>query len=210
LVHAESPVLNSSVLLLNRLYMAVRVVNAKRALTLLYRELGEVVHAEDGQFTTYDFDNWVEVSQAKAAFEPERYEWVRTVRFQVAVPKIIRLFGYDRLPRVDVKLNRRNLFARDSNTCQYCGKRFSSSELSVDHVVPRSQGGKTMWENVVCACVRCNVRKGGRTPEQAHMHLVHKPKRPRRSPVLTIKLSDEKYASWKQFLDFAYWNVELK
>ncbi|GMU84410.1 MAG: HNH endonuclease [Planctomycetota bacterium] len=196
--------------MLNRLYMAVRVVSAKRALTMLYRELAEVVHVEDGQFTSYDFDNWLELSAAKARFEPHRYDWIQTVRFQVAVPKIVRLLGYDRLPRVDVKLNRRNLFARDHNTCQFCGKRFPTSELSVDHVVPRSQGGKTTWENVVCACVRCNVKKGGRTPEQARMHLVAKPKRPRRSPVLTVKLSDDKYASWKQFLDFAYWNVELK
>lgn len=196
--------------MLNRLYMAVRVVSAKRALTMLYRELAEVVHVEDGQYTSYDFDNWLELSAAKHRFEPHRFDWVQTVRFQVAVPKIVRLLGYDRLPRVDVKLNRRNLFARDHNTCQFCGKRFPTSELSVDHVVPRSQGGKTTWENVVCACVRCNVRKGGRTPEQARMHLVTKPKRPRRSPVLTVKLSDDKYASWKQFLDFAYWNVELK
>lgn len=196
--------------MLNRLYMAVRVVSAKRALTMLYRELAEVVHVEDGQFTSYDFDNWLELSAAKARFEPHRYDWIQTVRFQVAVPKIVRLLGYDRLPRVDVKLNRRNLFARDHNTCQFCGKRFPTSELSVDHVLPRSQGGKTTWENVVCACVRCNVKKGGRTSEQARMHLVAKPKRPRRSPVLTVKLSDDKYASWKQFLDFAYWNVELK
>lgn len=202
--------LSSSVLLLNRLYMAVRVVSAKRALTLLYRDLGEVVHVEDGAFLAYDFSNWVEVSQAKARFEPERHDWVRCVRFQIAVPKIIRLLGYDRLPRADVKLNRRNLFARDHNSCQYCGKKFPPAELSIDHVVPRSQGGRTTWENVVCACVRCNVRKGGRTPEQSRMHLIARPRRPRRSPVLTIKLSDEKYASWKQFLDFAYWNVELK
>lgn len=201
---------SASVLLLNRLYMAVRVISAKRAMTLLYRQHGEVVSVENGQYVTYDFADWVEVSQAKAEFEPERHDWIRTVRFQIAVPKIVRLLGYDRLPRQEVKLNRRNLFARDHNTCQYCGRRFSPSELSVDHVLPRSQGGGTNWENVVCACVRCNVKKGGRTPIQAGMHLITKPKRPRRSPVLTIKLSDSKYASWKQFLDFAYWNVELK
>lgn len=206
----EAPVLSSSVLLLNRLYLAVRVISAKRALTMVYRELAEIVSVENGQYNSYDFSDWVEVSQAKASFEPELHDWIRTVRFQVAVPKIIRLLAYDRLPRSDVKLNRRNLFARDHNVCQYCGRRFPTSELSVDHVTPRSQGGTTCWENVVCACVKCNVRKGGRTPDQAHMHLITRPKRPRRSPVVTIKLSDAKYASWKQFLDFAYWNVELK
>ncbi len=207
---AESPVLSASVLLLNRLYMAVRVITAQRALSMVYRELAEIVAVEDGQFLSYDFGDWIEVSAAKARFEPEQHDWISTVRFQIAVPKVVRLLGYDRLPRSDVKLNRRNLFARDHNTCQYCGKRYPMSELSVDHVVPRSQGGTTCWENVVCACVRCNVRKGGRTPEQARMGLMHRPKRPRRSPVLTIKLSDSKYASWKQFLDFAYWNVELR
>jgi 5-methylcytosine-specific restriction endonuclease McrA len=205
-----APALSASVLLLNRLYMAVRVVSARRALTLLYRELAEVVSLDDGQYLSYDFDGWVEVSQAKRRFEPEQHDWIRTVRFQIAVPKIIRLLVYEKVPSTSVKLNRRNLFARDQNRCQYCGRRRPTTELSLDHVVPRSQGGTNAWDNIVCACVRCNVKKGGRTPEQAHMKLIALPKRPRRSPVLTIKLSDSKYASWKQFLDFAYWNVELK
>jgi 5-methylcytosine-specific restriction endonuclease McrA len=207
---AESPVLSSSVLLLNRLYMALRVVSAKRAMTMVYRELAEVVAVEDGQYLSYDFNDWLEVSAAKATFEPERHDWIRTVRFQIAVPRIIRLLAYDKLPKVGVKLNRRNLFARDQNCCQYCGRRFPTSDLSIDHLIPRSQGGTTCWENVVCSCTRCNVKKGGRTPAQANMHLVVRPRRPRRSPILTIKLSDSRYASWKQFLDFAYWNVELK
>ena len=129
---------------------------------------------------------------------------------QIAVTKIIRLLGYDKLPAVGGTLNRRNLFARDQNRCQYCGKRYATTELSLDHVIPRSQGGDNSWENIVCACIHCNVKKGGRTPQQAHMTLINHPVKPKRSPVLTIKLSDSKYASWKQFLDFAYWNVELK
>lgn len=196
--------------MLNRLYMAVRVINVRRAMTLLYQDLAEVVAVEDGKYLSYDFDGWVEVSAAKRRFEPERYDWIRTVRFQIAVPRIIRLLFYEKLPRTAVKLNRRNLFARDQNRCQYCGKRFPTSELSLDHVIPRSQGGLNSWENIVCACVRCNVRKGGRTPNQAGLALIGPPKRPHRSPVLTIKMSDSKYASWKQFLDFAYWDVELK
>lgn len=207
---AGPAVLSASVLMLNRLYMAVRIVSARRALTLLYTELAEVVSVDNGQYLSYDFDDWVEVSQAKQRFEPEQYDWVHTVRFQIAVPKIIRLLGYDKIPSAAVKLNRRNLFARDHNRCQYCGRRYPTSELSLDHIVPRSQGGLNTWENIVCACVRCNVRKGGRTPDQASMTLIAPPRRPRRSPVLTIKLSDSKYASWRQFLDFAYWNVELK
>lgn len=207
---AEATSLSSSVLLLNRLYMALRVISARRAMSLVYCNQAEVVSLEDGQFLSYDFDDWVEVSDAKTGFEPEEYDWIRTVRFQVAVPKVIRLLVYDKLPRTVVKLNRRNIFARDQSRCQYCGRRYSTSELSLDHVIPRSQGGTTSWDNIVCACLRCNVRKGGRTPKQAGLKLIARPCRPHRSPVLTVKLSDSKYASWKQFLDYAYWNVELK
>ena len=88
---------------------------------------------EDGKFTSYDFDSWTELSQYRDQFTPD-YDWVRTVRLQVAVPKIIRLLGYDRLPERHVKLTRRNIFARDRNICQYCGQRFPTSELTIDHV----------------------------------------------------------------------------
>jgi len=125
------------------------------------------------------------------------------------VPRVIRLLGYDRIPRQSIKFNRRNIFARDGNLCQFCGKRFSTADLSLDHVIPRSQGGISSWENIVCACIPCNVRKGGRTPKQANMALIRKPERPKRSPLLNLKLSNRKYQSWHMFLSNAYWDVEL-
>ena len=131
------------------------------------------------------------------------------MRLEVAVPRIIRLLGYERFPEQHVKLNRRNLMARDRNRCQYCGHIFPTSELSLDHVMPRSQGGGDSWENLVCACVTCNARKGGRTPIQASMRLIRKPVRPKRHPLITIRLGHAKYESWKSFLDEAYWSVEL-
>lgn len=197
-------------LVLNRNYMAVRVTSAKRAFSLLYRDMAEVIHVEDGQYLSYDFASWVEVSDLKQRFEPDRHDWVRTVKLNIVVPRIIRLTLYDRLPKKDVKFNRRNIFARDGNHCQYCGRKFPTSELSLDHVVPRSQGGKTTWDNIVCSCLKCNVKKGGRTPEEAHMALITKPVKPRRSPAISIELSSNRYRSWKQFLDHAYWSVELK
>jgi len=190
--------------------MAVRVTTAKRAFSLLYRNLAEVVHIEDGQYLSYDFEGWCELSALKRRFEPHKHDWVRTVKFNVAVPRILRLTFYDRLPKKEVKLNRRNIFARDGNSCQYCGKKFPTSELSLDHVIPRSQNGQTIWENLVCCCLSCNVKKGGRTPKEAHMKLITKPVKPRRSPVINIQLSNSRYRSWKQFLDHAYWSVELK
>jgi 5-methylcytosine-specific restriction endonuclease McrA len=212
----QAAVLSHNVLVLNKFYQAIRVINVKRAFSLLCRELAEVVHIETdaktgkSQWQNFNFDDWRELSELKAEFEPDEYDWIHTVRFQIAVPRIIRLLGYDKLPRQDVKFNRRNIYARDGSKCQYCGKRFATTELSLDHVVPRSQGGRSTWDNIVCCCIKCNVKKGGRTPEQAHMHLVSKPHKPKRSPVINIRLADERYWSWKQFLDSAYWSVELK
>ena len=210
-----SPALNANVLVLNRYYQAIRVVNVRRAFAMLCKDMAEVLHIEtdeQGQSTwqNFNFDGWRELSDIRSSFVSEDIDWIHTVRFQIAVPRIIRLLAYEKLPRQEVKFNRRNIYARDSNRCQYCGKKFSTTELSLDHVLPRSQGGKANWENIVCCCVKCNVKKGGRTPDQARMHLITKPIKPKRSPVINIRLADAKYSSWKQFLDNAYWTVELK
>jgi 5-methylcytosine-specific restriction endonuclease McrA len=202
--------LDASVLVLNKHYAAIHVISVRRAFSLLYRKLAEVIHYEQEQYQSYDFESWREVSEFRMRYEPEQHDWVRCVRFQIAVPRIVRLLFYDRLPRQSVKFNRRNIYARDRNRCQYCGRKFATSELSLDHVLPRSLGGKTSWENIVCACMACNVRKGGKMPEQSHMHLIAEPVRPKRSPVIQLRLTSAKYASWKQFLDTAYWDVELK
>lgn len=201
--------LDSRVLVLNRLYVAIRVISARRAFCLLSKNLAEVIHVSDGTYVNYDFESWTEIAELQRQFERERHDWVRTVRYEIAVPRIIRVLAYDRLPRQDVKLNRRNLFARDRNQCQYCGHHFPTSELSIDHVVPRMQGGGDTWDNLVCACVRCNARKGGRTPDQASIRLIRPPVQPKRNPVIALRLGHDKYASWKTFLDDAYWSVEI-
>ena len=205
--------LDSSVLVLNRSFVAVHIVSARRAFALLFKEIAEVISVdEDDKFSTYNFHSWQEVSEFKAQFEEkDESEWVRTVSFEIKVPRVIRLVFYDRLPkRSHVRFNRRNIFARDGNRCQYCGRRFPSPELSLEHVVPRSRGGKTSWDNIVCACTECNRRKGGRTPREAGMRLIRKPGRPLTNPVLVVKLRSDKYQSWKHFIDEAYWSVPLE
>ncbi len=194
---SDANVLSCNVLVLNRHYQALRVVNAKRAFSLLFRRLAEVVAIEDDSYNTYDFESWTEVSQLRREFAPDSNDWIHTVRLTIAVP------------RQQVRFNRRNIYARDHSRCQYCGQRHSTSKLSLDHVVPRSRGGKTTWDNVVCSCTACNVKKGGRLPAEVGMKLVTKPIKPRRSPMLHLRLGLDKYASWKQFLDHAYWSVEL-
>ena len=205
--------LNSHVLVLNRLWLAIRVIDARRAFSMMFRNLAEAIRVDDGSYMGHTFDSWTELSQARHEYEGfngDAYDWVRTVRMEIAVPKIIRLLGYDRLPKQEVKLNRRNIFARDRNLCQYCGKKFSTQELSLDHIHPRSQGGESSWINLVCCCVRCNTRKGGRTPEQANMKLIRPPVKPKRNPVVSLRVGNDRYASWRQFVDQAYWSVELK
>ncbi|MCH8164468.1 MAG: HNH endonuclease [Planctomycetes bacterium] len=203
-------VLNEQVLVLNRLYAAIRVISARRAFIMLCKQAAEVIAVEDGQYVNYDFESWTQIAELQREFEPDAHAWVRTPSIHIAVPKIIRLFGYDRLPRQEVKLNRRNLYARDGNRCQYCGGQFPTRELTIDHVTPRVLGGQHSWTNLVCACVTCNAKKGGRTPKLAGLKLIRNPVRPNRNPVITLRLGDAKYHSWKAFLNDAYWTVELR
>lgn len=203
-------VLDSNVLVLNRFYMAIHVTTARRAFALLYKERAEVVSISKNRMENFDFQSWKELSQFKDQFEEEAADYVRTVSFEIRVPRIIRLFFYDKLPLQSVKLNRKNLFARDRRRCQYCGRKLPTSELSLDHIIPRSRRGKTVWENVVTCCADCNVKKGGRLPWEVGMRLVRKPTKPSRSPLIRLKVRSQRYKSWKQFVDNAYWSVELK
>ncbi|HCF59958.1 MAG TPA: HNH endonuclease [Myxococcales bacterium] len=195
--------LNSSVLVLNRLYQPVHVTSAKRAFTLLYQG---VARAIDQEFHLFDFASWAELSAEMCR------DSIGLVGRRIRVPRVIVLVAYEKLPRTHVRLSRLNIYARDGNTCQYCGRRLPRTELNLDHVVPRSQGGSTSWENVVCSCVPCNLRKGGRTPLQAGMRLRKAPVRPRWTPLLRVQPGRSTYREWLPFLslaDASYWNVEL-
>lgn len=201
--------LRSSVLVLNRMFMAVHVVSARRAFCLLFRELAEVIHLEDGQYANYNFSAWREISELRADEKQPHDDWIRAVNFEIQVPRVIRLFRYDRLPRRKIRFSRRNLFARDGFRCQYCDRKLPSTQLSVDHVLPKSRGGATVWENVVTSCLTCNVKKGGRTPREARMRLVRKPHKPRHNPLMTIQIASPKYESWRTFVEGATWAVEV-
>ncbi len=210
---ARAHALESSVLVLNKFFVAMNVISVRRAITLLYKNSAEVVSIDDGKFSSYNLNTWQDISMLKLQHGlPKENEasWIRTVSIDIQVPKIIRLLFYENTPRWGVKFNRRNIFARDGNRCQYCGKKFPTSELSLDHVVPRARGGRATWTNIVCACTDCNKRKGGKTPEEAGLRLIRKPFVPKHSPIITLKLGSDKYSSWKQFLDHAYWSVPLK
>lgn len=194
---------DSAVLVLNRLYVPVNVTTVRRALSLLYSGIAKVI---DSEFQTFDFQSW---SQLSVCLHQESLGLVgRAIR----VPRVIALQTYDRIPRREVRFSRINIFLRDRGTCQYCGRRLPKSEFNIDHVIPRSRGGKTVWENVVCSCFECNRRKGGRTPREAKMSLIVAPRRPRWTVWDRFSLRHPPYREWRPFLnwiDASYWNVEL-
>jgi 5-methylcytosine-specific restriction endonuclease McrA len=197
--------LDRQVLVLNRLWQAINVCTVRRAFTLLCQGHAQVVNADGrNNFFTHDFASWHELSQR----EPEP-EMVHTISFKIRVPRVIVLMLFDRMPKKEVKFTRHNIFERDKNTCQYCGKIFDRRDLNLDHVVPRDKGGATTWENIVCSCIPCNTKKGNRLPHQAHMHLIKKPVRPKWRPFVHITFDSQVHDSWRHFIDLAYWNVEL-
>jgi 5-methylcytosine-specific restriction endonuclease McrA len=192
--------IDTNVLVLNKFYQAIQIVSVRKAFTLFYKGLVRAV-AED--FCTYNFDAWCSLT-----VEPED-DVIHTPSIAIRIPRVILLINFDRVPKKEVKFNRRNIFLRDKNMCQYCGERFPTHELSLDHVIPVSRGGQTVWENVVCCCVECNKRKGDRTPQNAGLRLVKIPARPRWHPLFQVKPLVRKYEEWGHFLDIAYWNTEL-
>ena len=195
--------LDSPVLVLNRNYAVIHMVTCRRALSLLYRETAEVVHVEEDQYDCHRFQEWVIRSAGIYAREVTgrgAQDWIFTVTYPVQVPRIIRLLRYDRYMRRRIPLTRRNVFARDYHSCQYCDQRGPNHVLTIDHVVPRSKGGRETWENIVTACARCNHKKGMRTVEQAGMKLRRPPRAPILNPVLEMNLRDSRFESWRRFI----------
>ncbi len=192
--------LSASVLVLNRNYTAVRVVSARRAFSLLYRNCAEVIDAHDEEWDVLDFEAWIGRSKERNAAPGVQDQFVWTPRFPVLIPRVIRLVDYDKVPRREVKFSRRNILARDENRCQYCNKKLPVSQLSLDHVTPKSRGGKSTWTNVVTACTPCNTRKGGRMPWEASMKLRRTPAVPKKNPLLADKVKSPSYRMWRLFL----------
>ena len=150
--------LQRKVLVLNQNYEPLTVTRAQRAVVLVVLGKAEIVERYDAE--------------------------IRSPSRAVPVPSVVRLSFYIRAPRTEVALTRRNVLKRDRYACQYCGAR--TGPMTTDHVVPRSLGGADSWTNLVCACIRCNNRKGSRTPEQADMALARPPRRPHRYTQITL------------------------
>lgn len=165
--------MNLPVLVLNASYEAINVCSAKRALKMILKG--------------------VALPEKESEYE------VRSASLSMRVPHVIRLIHYVKVPHKTVKLTRKNIFLRDQYTCQYCGRRFPPSELTIDHVIPISRGGTNSWRNVVTACKECNNRKGNRTPAEAGMRLIKKPTVPSLY-VHIIRSAKGFHSSWSEYL----------
>lgn len=171
-------------LVLNQSYEPVKIVSWQRAITLLFLGKCEVIEE-------YDRD-------------------IKTTSFVIKIPAVVRLLNAFRRHKKPVKFSRVNIYGRDNYSCQYCGTKKSIADLTYDHVVPRSQGGKTTWTNIVTACGGpggCNSRKANRTPTQAGMRLRKLPVQPTATPTLVVTVSKTSVPdAWR---DFLYWTQEL-
>lgn len=165
-------VLYGSVLVLNQNYEPLHVCNVKRALVL--------------------------VTRGKAEMIEDAGKLLRTVTAAFPVPSVIRMVYFIRRPRPTTRLSRREVFARDGYTCQYCRKR--TQDLTLDHVMPRHRGGEHSWENLTSACRACNHRKAGRTPREANMKLLRAPKRPRATFVQIFGRYLDRNPAWGFFI----------
>ena len=196
-------ILNTKVLILNHSYLPIHVTSVRRAFSLLYQGIAWAVNE---QYQTFDFNSWSHLSVSV------RDESIGLVNRVIRVPRVILLVGYDRVPKRQVRFSRYNIYARDKCTCQYCGAKLPRHDLNLDHVIPRSRGGTSTWENVVCSCHLCNRRKGGRTPHEAKMSLFKRPYKPKWTPFMQETFNLSRYKEWLPFLstvDVSYWNTEL-
>ncbi len=200
--------LGRPVLTLNKNWTPVTVTTVKEAIGLVAKGSARILDPET--FQAHDLLSWDDVSRSRGKFDGAV---IRSSRLVLVPPEVILLSRYDSLGQRSVVFSRRNIFKRDRYTCQYCGKQCRSEramgDLTIDHVVPRSRGGRSTWENCVLACVECNKRKADRTVEESGLRLRRQPKKPRWTAISCVTRGGLP-RSWEQFISEAYWEVGLE
>ena len=212
--------MSARTLVLNRSWIPINVIDAFEAVQKVFK--GRALAVDTSTYAVYDFESWVltwddAIRTAKVAEEQRvvRSEGMSFVLPEVVVCTEYRGFGFKE-NRNKPKFSRRNLYLRDKNTCQFCGRKFNTEDLTMDHVVPKSKGGPVSWTNIVLACWPCNSRKGNKTAAEAGMRLIRRPFEPKAgdlklNPVdrLRMRLGPKVPETWQAFLGKMYWNVEI-
>ena len=199
-----APVLAYPTLVLNKNWTPIQTMTTRKAIGLV---AGGAAHIIDPlTYEVHDLDSWSAVSIARDCFERGR---IRSMIFCLEPPEVIVLTEYNGIGQRSVVFSRGNLFRRDHYTCQYCGAQPGIKDLSIDHVTPRSRGGKSTWGNCVVACFECNRHKADSTPREASMRLRKKPVKPSWNAFITISRR-RRCESWNRFISEAYWEVELE
>ncbi|OGR53395.1 MAG: hypothetical protein A3I11_00895 [Elusimicrobia bacterium RIFCSPLOWO2_02_FULL_39_32] len=198
--------MSTDVLVLNRNFYAIHITNWRRALSLLYLDHARVV---DEEYHTYNFSDWRELSNL---IKDHPAGFVHTPTFKIAIPDVIALRAYDQVPAAEIKFTRRNIYEHYGYHCCYCGKKFQTKDLNLEHIVPSSRGGQSTWNNVVTSCIPCNIKKGDCLPHEAGMKLLIEPSRPRWKGAQSLVLPTfiKFKASWQKFIDNVYWDSEIE
>ncbi len=200
---SSQAVLSRPVLKLNKSFVAYGVTTVEKALVAICKGRAEAVnHTDVYSYETYSWGDWSKL------LATEHDVLVRSSHEAFVAPQVIRMLDFKAMPKRGVTCNRLNVCKRDGWKCQYCGTKVTGPTMTLDHVIPRTQGGKSEWGNLVTSCYECNQKKGGRTPRQANMVLLSKPVKPEWDAGFAIHVA--KFSSWAKFLDVAYWNVPLQ
>jgi len=213
--------MDSRVLVLNTNWRPIDVTTVWKAIMKVMG--GRAMFIDPLSHVTYEWEDWVlnwDDAINKAKIDQERVIPVGGI-FQMLAPEVIVCTEYEgmgyRVTKRRPKFSRHNVYRRDRNKCQYCGNKFKTDELTLDHVIPKSKGGEMTWENIALACIPCNAKKDNRTPKQAGMMLIREPYRPtaddlRMNPMerLRRKVGSVESRTWEQFLGKMYWTCELR
>lgn len=199
-----SALAHSKVLVLNKSWTPVNIYSMEDAIVKLSSDGGTKARVIEPE--TYIPHTW----EAWTKLRPQPGEsFIRTPSMTIRVPEVIVLSKYEKVPNPKRACSRKRIYQRDNYQCMYCNDKLSSEELTIDHIIPRSQGGTTTWENCVLACFDCNMKKRNRTPEQAGMKLLTVPKAPKPGALFRYDLK-KPIKSWEAFLGESYWNIPLE
>ena len=189
-----------STLILNGHYCPIHLVDFKKTMSLVYQGSAKCL---DRDYVSYNWDSWLEFSRS---IEASTYKFIHTVKYAIAIPEIIVLLDFFKVPQREIKFSRESVFSRDSYKCGFCGQVFVPKDLTIDHIIPISQkdrheGSPTHFMNVISACRPCNYKKANRDPSQASMPLLFQPRKPKWISPLSKATTNECLPSWEHFLN---------